>query len=123
MYADKLIGGVPDSQQVATAVNGAATVTLAAPGDRNQWVVLACTVSMNADPTATATFTINTDTSGANTSLERIDFPLAACAPYNSKGVYIGAPGKNVVASLTALGTGVRGTVSVRAMKVPANSI
>ncbi len=116
---NKIIAGVPDSQQVATAVNGAATVTLSAPGARNQWLIQAITISMNGDPAAAANFTI---VSGGSTTLERIDFPAAACAPYNSRGLYVGGVNEAVVCSLGALGSGIRGTVSVRAMKIPANS-
>ena len=117
---NKLIAGVPDSQQVATAVNGAATITLAAPDARFQWVVQSVTISMSGDPAATVSFTITTN-SGA-TTLERIEFPAAACAPYNSRGLYVGVAGADVVLSLPALGASIRGTVSCRAMKIPANS-
>jgi hypothetical protein len=123
MRDTKIATGVPDEQVVATAVNGAATITLPAPGPRNRWLLQAITISMSGDPTVDAIFTINTDTAGANTLIERIDFPRAACAPYNSRGAYKGAVGANVVCNLTALGAGVRGTVTVRAMKVPAQSI
>lgn len=115
---NKIIAGVPDTHEVATAVNGAATVTLAAPGAGLQWLINAITISMNGDPTTAPSFTI---TSGAAT-LERIEFPNAACAPYNSRGVYKGLPGTSVALSLPALGTGVRGTVTVRAMTIPAYS-
>lgn len=116
---DKLIAGIPDAQEVATAVNGAATVTLAAPGTRLQWVLQAVTISMSADPAAAVSFTI---VSGGSTTLERLEFPAAACAPYNSRAPYIGGVNEAVVCTLPALGASVRGTVSVRAMKVPAYS-
>lgn len=118
---NKLIAGVPDTQEVATAVNGAATITLAAPGSRLQWVVQAVTISMSGDPAAAVSFTITTNASSPVT-LERIEFPAAACAPYNSRGLYIGEPGEEVELNLPALGTGIRGTVSCRAMLVPAYS-
>lgn len=115
---NKIIGGVPDTHEVATAVNGAATVTLAAPASGLQWLILATTISMTGDPAAAVSFTM---VSGAST-LERIEFPAAACAPYNSRGVYKGLPGTSVVCSLPALGAGIRGTVTVRAMLIPAYS-
>lgn len=115
---NKIIGGVPDTHEVATAVNGNAVVTLPTPAAGMQWLVLAITISMNGDPTTAPAFTI---ASGAST-LERIDFPNAACAPYNSRGAYKGLPGTSVVLTLPALGTGIRGTVSCRAMLIPAYS-
>lgn len=115
---DKIMAGVPDRHEVATAVNGVAAVTLPAPDSKMQWLVLATTISMNGDPTTAPAFTM---VSGAST-LERIDFPNAACAPYNSRGVYKGLPGTSVVLSLPALGASVRGTVSCRAMLIPAHS-
>lgn len=118
---NKIIAGVPDTHEVATAVNGAATVTLAAPGAGLQWLINAITISMSGDPTTNPSFTITTGAGGA-TTLERIEFPNAACAPYNSRGAYKGIPGTAVTLSLPALGTGVRGTVTVRAMLIPAFS-
>ena len=117
---DQIIAGVPDVQSVATAVDGAATVTLAAPGPRLRWLVLSTTISMNGDPAAAVSFTV---VSGGATTLERIEFPAAACAPYNSRGIYKGGVNEAVVLSLPALGTGIRGTVSVRAVKVTASGV
>lgn len=116
---NQIIAGVADSQTLATAINGAATVTLAAPGERLRWLVLSITVSMNGDPAAPVSFTI---VSGADT-IERIEFPAAACAPYNSRGIYKGGVNEAVVCSLPALGASVRGTVSVRALKVPSTGV
>ncbi|MCA2990803.1 hypothetical protein [Gemmatimonas sp.] len=118
---NKIVAGVPDTQAVATAVNGAATVTLATPSATMQWLVNAITISMSGDPTTNPSFTVTTGAGGA-TTIERIEFPNAACAPYNSRGIYIGTPGHAVTLSLPALGTGVRGTVTVRAMLIPAGS-
>lgn len=115
---NKIIGGVPDVHEEATAVNGNAIITLPAPSGAMQWLILAMTISMNGDPTTAPSFTV---VSGAKT-LERIEFPNAACAPYNSRGVYKGLPGTSVVLTLPALGTGIRGTVTCRAMLIPAYS-
>lgn len=112
---NQIIAGVADAHEVATAVNGAATVTLPAPGERMRWLVLAMTISMNGDPAAAVSFTL---TSGA-TTIERIEFPAAACAPYNSRGVYRGGVNQAITATLPALGASIRGTVTVRAIKVP----
>lgn len=117
---NQIIAGVADTQSVATAVNGDAVVTLAAPGERLRWLVLGTTISMNGDPAAAVSFTI---VSGGATTLERIEFPAAACAPYNSRGAYRGGVNEAVVLTLPALGTGIRGTVSVRALKVPATGV
>jgi hypothetical protein len=117
---NQIIAGVADAQDVASAVNGAATVTLAAPGARLRWLVLSTTISMNGDPAAAVSFTI---VSGGATTLERIEFPAAACAPYNSRGIYKGGVNEAVVLSLPALGASIRGTVSVRAIKVPASGV
>ena len=116
---NQIIAGVADSQTLATAVNGAATVTLAAPGERLRWLVLSITVSMNGDPAAPVSFTI---VSGS-TTIERIEFPAAACAPYNSRGIYKGGVNEAVVCTLPALGASIRGTVSVRALKVPSTGV
>ena len=115
---DKLIAGVPDTHSIATAVNGVAAVTLAAPNAAFQWLVMAVTISMNGDPTTNPSFTI---VSGAS-DLERVEFPNAACAPYNSRGLYKGLPGTTVVLSLPALGASIRGTVTCRACLIPAYS-
>lgn len=115
---NKIIAGVPDTHAMDTQVNAPAVITLAAPPSTMQWLILAVTISMNGDPTTNPSFTV---VSGAST-LERIDFPNAACAPYNSRGVYKGNVGASVVLTLPALGTGIRGTVSCRAMLIPAYS-
>ena len=116
---NQIIAGVGDVHDVATAVNGAATVTLAAPGERLRWLILAMTVSMNGDPAAPVSLTV---VSGA-TTIERIEFPAAACAPYNSRGIYKGGVNEAVVVTLPALGSGIRGTVSVRAIKAPSTGV
>ena len=115
----QIIAGVADVHAVATAVNDAATVTLTAPGERLRWVILAMTISMNGDPAAAVSFTL---TSGS-TVLERLEFPAAACAPYNSRGAYRCGVNEQVVATLPALGASIRGTVTVRAIKVPSTGV
>jgi hypothetical protein len=117
---NQIIAGVADAHEVATAVNGAATVTLPAPGERLRWLILAMTISMTGDPAAPVSFTL---VSGGSTTLERIEFPAAACAPYNSRGIYRGGVNQAVVANLPALGASVRGTVTVRAIKVPSTGV
>ena len=117
---NQIIAGVADVHDVATAINGAATVTLAAPGERLRWLILAMTVSMNGDPAAPVSLTI---VSGGATTLERIEFPAAACAPYNSRGIYKGGVNEAVVVTLPALGASIRGTVTVRAIKAPSTGV
>jgi hypothetical protein len=116
---NQIIAGVGDVHAVATAVNGAATVTLAAPGERMRWLILAMTVSMNGDPAAPVSLTV---VSGS-TTIERIEFPAAACAPYNSRGSYKGGVNEAVVVTLPALGASIRGTVTVRAIKAPSTGV
>lgn len=117
---NQIIAGVADSHDVATTVNGASTVTLAAPGPQLRWLILAVTISMSGDPGAAVSFTI---VSGGATTLERIEFPAAACAPYNSRGLYKCGVNEAVVLSLPALGAAIRGTLSVRATKVPVSGV
>jgi hypothetical protein len=115
----QIMAGVPDVQSVATAVNDAATVNLAAPGEKNRWLILGITISMNGDPTTTPSCTV---VSGS-TTIERIEFPNAACAPYNTRGVLKGGVNEAVTITLPALGASVRGTVTVRAIKAFASGV
>jgi hypothetical protein len=116
---NQLIAGIADVQDVATAVNGASTVTLAAPGSGMRWLVLSQSISMNGDPAAAVSYTV---VSGS-TTIERLEFPAAACAPYNTKAILKGGVNEAVVCSLPALGASIRGTVTVRAIKVPASGV
>lgn len=118
---NQIIARLGETQSVASAVNGAATITLAAPGATMRWLVLSTSISMSGDPTATVSFTIKS-TAGA-TLLEQLEFPAAACAPVVSNCIYKGDTNGDVVLNLPALGTAIRGTVSVRAVKVPANGV
>ena len=111
----QVIGRVPDTQSVAKATNGAATVTLAAPGARNRWLILSVGISMSGDPAAAVELSI---TSGS-TVVERVQFPAAACAPYSSSRIYKGGINEAVVVTLPALGAAIVGCVTVAAIKVP----
>lgn len=112
---NKVIARIGDTQDVQKATNGAATVTLAAPGARLRWLVESLTISMSGDPAAAVEFSI---TSGAAV-IERIQFPAAACAPFSTCAIYRGGINEAVVLTLPALGAGIVGCVSVRANKVP----
>lgn len=116
---NQLIAGIADMQEVASAVNGAATVTLTAPGERMRWIVLSVSISMSGDPTAAVSYTC---TSGS-TVIERLEFPASACAPYNTRGLLKGGVNEAVVCTLPALGAAIRGTVTVRAVKAPASGV
>jgi hypothetical protein len=104
---------VPDTQEVSTGVNAISTITLAAPGAQNRWLIESLSISMSGDPVAAVSFTI---VSGS-TTIERLEFPGAACAPLVSNAVYKGGINEAVVLTLPALGASIRGTVSVRAIK------
>jgi hypothetical protein len=110
---EMVLARIPDTQETATGVDTAAVITLPVPGAQNRWLIESLSISMNGDPAASVSFTIVSD----GVTLERLEFPAAACAPYSSNCVYKGAMNSTVVLTLPALGTGIRGTISVRAIK------
>lgn len=111
-----VIAGVPTHQSVASNTNGAATVTLAAPDAKFRWLITGFSVSASGQPTAATAFTI---TSGA-TELERIQIPAVSFSAILSGNVYRGGAGEAVTVTLPSLGAAITGSVSVRAMQVPA---
>lgn len=113
---DMVVGRVPTQHSVATNTNGAATVTLATPSARMRWLVVGLTISASGQPTSAVAATI---VSGA-TELERIQIPAVSFSAIVSGGVYRGGAGEAVVVTLPSLGAAITGTVSVRAMQVPA---
>lgn len=113
---EMVIGQVPTEHAVATATNAAATVTLAAPGERNRWLVVGMTISTSAAPATAVALTV----SSASTEIERVQFPAALFAPVSTTSVYRGGANEAITVTLPALGAGVVGTVTVRAMKIPA---
>ena len=118
---NQIIARIGETQSVASAVNGEATITLAAPGATLRWLILSTSISMSGDPATAVSFTI-TSTAGA-TSIERLELPAAACAPIVNNAIYKGDVNGDVVLTLPALGAGIRGTVTCRALKVPANGV
>lgn len=116
---EHIISGIADNQPVATANGAAATITLPAPGERQRWLILSHSVSIGGTPTAAPIFTV---VSGA-TTIERLDFPLAAVAPYSSRAALRGGVNEAITINLTSAGAGVQGTVSVRAVKAPASGV
>lgn len=112
---DMILAEIGSNHEVATAVNGSAAVTLAAPSNNMRWLILSTSISASAAPAAAVSVTI---TSGS-TTIERLEIPAAAFSPIIVGTSYRGNPGEAVTVTLPALGSGVRGTVGVRATQVP----
>ncbi len=99
----------------ASAVNGAATVTLPAPGLGRRWLICDGAMSASAAPAAAVSATI---TSGS-TQLYRVEFAAAAQPPVRLPRLICGQ-NEEVVITLPALGASVRGTTSVMARAIAA---
>lgn len=113
---EMVMGRVPTTHAVATNTNGAAVVTLAAPSERMRWLVVGFSISANGQPVSAVAATM---VSGA-TEIERVQIPAVSFSAIVSGGVYRGGAGEAVVVTLPSLGAAITGTISVRAMQIPA---
>jgi hypothetical protein len=98
--------------------NGNAVVNIAAPSSAQASIyITGVTFSWGAAPTVPASATIKEDTGGANAVRYQFEVPQAASLPWAEnwgiRPLKIAA-GKDCSVALPALGTGVKGTVTVR---------
>ena len=112
---DMILAEIGSEHRVVSATNGAAVVTFTAPANNMRWLILSTSISANGEPATAVAFTITS----AGTAIETLQIPAAAFSPIIVGTSYRGGPGEAVVCTLPALGTGITGTVAVRATQVP----
>ncbi len=106
--------GPGEETQSATAVNGIATITLTGVAGQ-AWVIASGWISQSAAPATAVSFTVNDGVA----DIERIELPASLIGPVPLRRI-VGAAGRTLTLTLPALGSGVRGTISVSAQKVSA---